>query len=204
MQTRIHDFTQENCREEAEIVALTHFRIRRRRRAPARFLDTAVAPDGPSGRRPPGFLAAVLDYVAADEPLLLALARALETKPERSWRRVGPCRRPIRVRRWRRNASPLPGLPDLHADRRLRCEACGSPRLLRHPERDALAIAHVDCDAFFAAVEKRDDPGLADKPVSSAAAGAGSWRPPAISRGPTGSAPPCRCSRPSRPAPTRS
>ena len=46
-----------------------------------------------------------------------------------------------------------------------RCAACGSPRLLAHPERDALAIAHVDCDAFFAAVEKRDDPSLADKPV---------------------------------------
>ncbi len=46
-----------------------------------------------------------------------------------------------------------------------RCKACGSPRLLRHKERDALAIAHVDCDSFFAAVEKRDDPSLADKPV---------------------------------------
>ena len=46
-----------------------------------------------------------------------------------------------------------------------RCSLCGSPRLLRHAERDVLAIAHVDCDAFFAAVEKRDDPELADKPV---------------------------------------
>lgn len=47
----------------------------------------------------------------------------------------------------------------------LRCPACGSPRTLGHPERDSLAIAHVDCDAFFAAIEKRDDPGLRDKPV---------------------------------------
>jgi DNA polymerase-4 len=46
-----------------------------------------------------------------------------------------------------------------------RCSACGSPRLLRHKERDSLSIAHVDCDAFFAAVEKRDDSSLADKPV---------------------------------------
>jgi DNA polymerase-4 len=29
----------------------------------------------------------------------------------------------------------------------------------------ALSVAHIDCDAFFAAVEKRDDPSLRDKPV---------------------------------------
>jgi DNA polymerase-4 len=46
-----------------------------------------------------------------------------------------------------------------------RCAACGSPRLLRHAERDALSLAHIDCDAFYAAVEKRDDPSLRDKPV---------------------------------------
>ncbi|MEM6490417.1 MAG: DNA polymerase IV [Pseudomonadota bacterium] len=46
-----------------------------------------------------------------------------------------------------------------------RCSECGSPRLLRHPDLETLAIAHVDCDAFYAAVEKRDRPELADRPV---------------------------------------
>ncbi len=46
-----------------------------------------------------------------------------------------------------------------------RCEACGSPRLARHPELYALHLAHIDCDAFYAAVEKRDNPALKDKPV---------------------------------------
>jgi DNA polymerase-4 len=46
-----------------------------------------------------------------------------------------------------------------------RCAACNSPRLLRHVELDRLSIAHIDCDAFYATIEKRDDPSLADKPV---------------------------------------
>ena len=46
-----------------------------------------------------------------------------------------------------------------------RCKPCGSPRLLCHPELHQLSIAHIDCDAFYAAVEKRDRPELADKPV---------------------------------------
>lgn len=46
-----------------------------------------------------------------------------------------------------------------------RCRACGSPRLVRHPEANKLTIAHVDCDAFYATIEKRDDPTLADKPL---------------------------------------
>jgi DNA polymerase-4 len=44
-----------------------------------------------------------------------------------------------------------------------RCPRCGSPRLIA---ADAgLMIAHVDCDAFYAAIEKRDRPDLVDKPV---------------------------------------
>ncbi len=45
------------------------------------------------------------------------------------------------------------------------CAACGSGRVVRHRELARLAIAHVDCDAFYAAVEKRDDPALRDRAV---------------------------------------
>src|SRR5580704_2810211 len=50
-------------------------------------------------------------------------------------------------------------------ERSTRCRDCGSPRLVRHAELDRMSIAHVDCDAFYAAIEKRDNPSLADKPV---------------------------------------
>ena len=50
--------------------------------------------------------------------------------------------------------------------RAARCRHCGSPRLLRHHALASLAIAHIDCDAFYATVEKRDNPELADKPVA--------------------------------------
>lgn len=46
-----------------------------------------------------------------------------------------------------------------------RCTRCGSPRLLTHSELGSLSIAHIDCDAFYAAVEKRDNPDLVDKPL---------------------------------------
>ena len=46
-----------------------------------------------------------------------------------------------------------------------RCPACGSPRVVAHPELGTLSIAHIDCDAFYATVEKRDKPELTDRPV---------------------------------------
>ena len=53
----------------------------------------------------------------------------------------------------------------LNAEDALRCPSCHSPRLVRHSELMQLGVAHLDCDAFYAAVEKRDNPELNDKPV---------------------------------------
>jgi DNA polymerase-4 len=48
---------------------------------------------------------------------------------------------------------------------RTRCPKCASPRIARHEELHDLSIAHMDCDAFYAAVEKRDNPELKNKAV---------------------------------------
>lgn len=45
------------------------------------------------------------------------------------------------------------------------CPVCSSQRVIVHPALHRLSVAHIDCDAFFAAIEKRDDPSLKDKPV---------------------------------------
>ena len=46
-----------------------------------------------------------------------------------------------------------------------RCPSCGSRRIIAHPDVFRLTVAHIDCDAFYASVEKRDQPELATRPV---------------------------------------
>ena len=46
-----------------------------------------------------------------------------------------------------------------------RCPTCGGGRVVHHRSLLQLSIAHVDCDAFFASVEKRDRPDLQSRPV---------------------------------------
>jgi len=45
-----------------------------------------------------------------------------------------------------------------------RCAECGSPRLVRHRALASLTLAHIDCDAFYATVEKRDNPNSPTSP----------------------------------------
>jgi DNA polymerase-4 len=68
-------------------------------------------------------------------------------------------------------AVPQPGLPALCRDcgrtqvQGDACPACRGRRIVRHAELFTLALAHLDCDAFYASVEKRDRPELANQPV---------------------------------------
>tara|TARA_Y100001934_G_scaffold277724_1_gene377228 strand:- start:2402 stop:3658 length:1257 start_codon:yes stop_codon:yes gene_type:complete len=45
------------------------------------------------------------------------------------------------------------------------CDGCGGETIVGHAELNDLSTAHIDCDSFYASVEKRDNPELADKPV---------------------------------------
>ena len=45
------------------------------------------------------------------------------------------------------------------------CLECGGGPLILHDELFDLSLAHIDCDAFYCSVEKRDNPDLHDQPV---------------------------------------
>ncbi len=51
------------------------------------------------------------------------------------------------------------------ADEHGSCAACGGANVVAHPEILSLSIAHIDCDAFYASIEKRDAPELGARPV---------------------------------------
>ncbi len=53
----------------------------------------------------------------------------------------------------------------IFADAPTRCPKCASPRMVAHAELTTLSMAHLDCDAFYASVEKRDRPELRDRAV---------------------------------------
>jgi len=53
----------------------------------------------------------------------------------------------------------------MQPDEARECSRCGARRIIRHEELFSLSIAHLDCDAFYASIEKRDNRDLVDKPV---------------------------------------
>ncbi len=102
----------------------------------------------------PGFLAAVLDYLLGDERLLVAFAADQNLPPER-----------VATARAAMDEALTAFCRDCLAREAKagRCARCGSPRLVS--AAPDLTIAHVDCDAFYASVEKRDRPELRDQPL---------------------------------------
>jgi len=47
----------------------------------------------------------------------------------------------------------------------VRCRNCNSPRIVSHANLLQLTIAHIDCDAFYASIEKRENPEIRNSPV---------------------------------------
>jgi len=114
--------------------------------------------------RDPSFLSGVLDHFSGNEPLLIAFAQHQGIDPTEIERaRAAP-----------RRASGNGTCRDGRVPAAIACATPATPRAAPPASRLAfcgtrssttLTICHVDCDAFYATIEKRDDPTLADKPL---------------------------------------
>ena len=118
---------------------------------------TGIGPDQiRNAARDRTFLSGVLDHFSGNEPLLIAFAQHAGIDPTEVERARVVARRRLGTGRAVMAAFCRDCLRD--TGEAARCPACFSPRILRHPELDTLTICHVDCDAFYATIEKRDDP----------------------------------------------
>ncbi len=118
-------------------------------------------------RAEPLFLAGVLDHLADDESAMLAFAEEYRhDPPDHACPRRRSCCRDARL--GTRHAMIAGFCRDCHAERPV-APALQAPAVrpgsAQHAEIGTLSVAHVDCDAFYATIEKRDDPSLADKPL---------------------------------------
>ena len=53
----------------------------------------------------------------------------------------------------------------VHSEKVSQCRSCSSDRIIFHARLEQLSVAHIDCDAFYAAIEKRDNPEIRNRPV---------------------------------------
>ena len=108
----------------------------------------------------------MLEYVLADEAASGRLRRRPGLAPETVARRTRHVRTGFdeRLLTGCLDAPALPRLPETLPVDSVRCRHAAR-RAVDLEAAAGLAIAHVDCDAFYASVEKRDHPALADQPL---------------------------------------